>query len=145
MTVDHQPSNVRTFEGVDLLRKKLEMLLRLDMYTRDQIQAIARITCLATYEPGAVIQKDQRFADGFHLVLFGAVQIDEREYINHVEYQTSRTLKTGDCFGETSLFDASKDESKRVVTAAGAAQCTVLKIPVADFAPIQSAAKVGRC
>ena len=117
------------------------MLLRLDMYTRDQIQAIARIACLAIYEAGAVIQKDQRSADGFHLVLFGTVQIEEREYINHVEYQTSRTLKTGDCFGETSLFDMSKDESKRVITAA--TQCSILKIPADDFAPIQSAAKVS--
>jgi len=88
----------------------------------DEIRAIASIAEELSFDPGEVIVRENDVGDSLYLIKDGSVRIekkiDERKSIELAE------LKTGECFGDMSVFDA---EVRSASVIAGTT-CSLLRV-----------------
>ena len=131
----------RTPEELLIIKQKLMDVLRLEDYEEWHILEIARIAQVRHVPANTVLQQKQRRGTGFYLIINGTVSFEEAEMLSFHEYKSTRKLVSGDCFGESTMFNPYDESSRLVITQTRA---TLLVIRHDDFEPIQRAAVQSR-
>jgi signal transduction histidine kinase len=93
----------------------------------DEIEALIAHSSIRTYEPGAIICRENAVEDRFYMILEGEAEVTKS--INNTDVRLLKTLYPGDFFGEMALIH----NSPRAATVTVKTALTALELDKAAF------------